>query len=181
MNIYQYNCTKSSIGLIDAQKSHYRQSSENKSAIFTDSCVTITWDNLSLFCSQEEYPTVNKINWLIEEFIEIILKKFINVEMIDCCETKIKSFKGLPELPELKYLYCDYCEFSSLEHIPNLPQLKELDLSGNKLKSLDYLKHYPNLEKLGLLDNKLESSTNLDLIKHVKSVELDTDLNNLSV
>ncbi len=97
----------------------------------------------------------------IEDFINVIGKKFYMLTEFDILEDRIPSQKELPEMKYLKKLNCSetnvekisylknlkvlYCSNTNVEKIPKLEKLEKLYCWNTKIKEIPYM---PNLKRI---------------------------------
>jgi Leucine-rich repeat (LRR) protein len=138
--------------------------------------VIITESNIDDF-SRGTFNDIIEMEWIVDEFNESIIKKFPNLQKLNCYYNKIRSLKPLANCVNLQKLNCYYNKIRSLKPLANCINLQRLNCSNNYIISLDPLAKYINLQYLGCSNNQIKS---LDSLAHCFNlVEISCDNNQI--
>ena len=104
-----------------------------------------------------------------------------NLESLDLVNNKISSFKDMPVLQKLKMICLNNSKISSFKSMPNLQNLEILELTYNRISSFKGMPNLPNLKFLNLPYNKISSFEDLPNLPNLPNLEfLNISFNKIS-
>lgn len=135
----------------------------------------ISGTQLSSIYGWENVPALEhlEINANDMEFLNISVLR--NLRQLNLYTYGMKNLKMANRLAKMQSFLTTAKKIKSFKRLPDMPNLQVLNMDGCKLKKIDGVEKFPNLEMLSLTGNTISSIKEIAKLKHLKVLDLSNN------